>query len=367
MWPDRRIQDMLGIELPIIQAPMAGAGLADLAVAVCTAGGLGSLPCALLSPERLRDQFGIIRQRTTRPVNVNFFCHPPPEPEATREARWQQRLAPYYREFGLDPEIPAPPSNRAPFDDAFCTLIEELRPEVVSFHFGLPERSLLDRVAATGARILSSATTVDEARWLEDAGCHAIIAQGVEAGGHRGMFRTDETATQIGTFALLPQVVDAVRVPVIAAGGIADGRGIAAAFMLGASAVQIGTAYLLTPEATIAEPHRQALAAGPDRATALTNVFTGRPARGIVNRIMQEIGPIAPDAPPFPLAGGALAPLRSASEPDGSEDFMPLWSGQSAGLCRAMPAGKLTRHLADEALARLTQRPKRPDRKGHGQ
>jgi len=357
MWPDRRILDMLGIELPIIQAPMAGAGLADLAVAVCTAGGLGSLPCALLSPGQLRNQFGVIRQRTSRPVNVNFFCHRPPDPDAAREAAWQRGLAPYYRELGLDPEVPAPRSNRAPFDAAFCDIVEELRPEVVSFHFGLPERSLLDRVAATGARIVSSATTVDEARWLEDAGCHAIIAQGFEAGGHRGMFRTDNVATQIGTFALVPQVVDAVRVPVIAAGGIADGRGIAAAFMLGASAVQIGTAYLFTPEATIAEPHRRALAAGPDRATALTNIFTGRPARGIVNRLMHEIGPIARDAPPFPLAGGALAPLRSASEQDGSEDFMSLWSGQAAGLGRAMPADKLTRHLADEALARLAHGP----------
>jgi len=357
MWPDHRIQDLLGIELPIMQAPMAGAGLADLAVAVSEAGGLGSLPCALLAQEQLRNQFGLIRQRTTRPVNVNFFCHRPPEPDVAHEAMWKRRLAPYYRELGLDPEVPAPTSNRAPFDAAFCELIEELRPEVVSFHFGLPERSLLDRVAATGAKILSSATTVDEALWLEAAGCHAIIAQGVDAGGHRGMFRTDDIATQIGTFSLVPQVVDAVRVPVIAAGGIADGRGIAAAFMLGASAVQIGTAYLFTPEATIAEPHRRALASGTDRATALTNVFTGRPARGIVNRIMREIGPIAPEAPPFPLAGGALAPLRSASEPDGSDAFMSLWSGQSAGLARAMAAGELTRHLAKEALARLSQQP----------
>lgn len=346
---------MLGIDLPIIQAPMAGAGLSDLAVAVAEAGGLGSLPCALLTPDQLRTQFGVIRQRTARPINVNFFCHRPATPDAAREAKWRRRLEPYYQEFGLDPNAPVPASNRAPFDEEFCALVEELRPEVVSFHFGLPKQRLLNRVVATGAKIMSSATTVDEARWLEAEGCHAIIAQGAEAGGHRGMFRTEEIATQVGTLSLVPQVVDAVRVPVIAAGGIADGRGIAAAFMLGASAVQIGTAYLFTPEATIAVPHRRALAAGSGRETALTNVFTGRPARGIVNRIMRDVGPIAADAPQFPLAGGALAPLRSASEPGGSEDFMSLWSGQSAGLSRAMPAGDLTRNLADQALALLVR------------
>lgn len=359
MWPDKRMIEMLGIDLPIIQAPMAGAGGTELATAVATAGGLGSLPGALVTPDDLRNQIGIFRQATSAPVNVNFFCHALPDPDPERDAMWQKRLAPYYIELGLDPDAPAPTSNRAPFNDASCSIVEELRPEIVSFHFGLPEDTLLDRVAATGARILSSATTVEEALWLETRGCHAIIAQGFEAGGHRGMFRTNDVATQIGTLSLVPQVVDAVRVPVIAAGGIADGRGIAAAFMLGASAVQIGTAYLFTPEATIAEPHRRALAAGSDRETALTNVFTGRPARGIVNRIMREVGPIAPEAPQFPLAGGALAPLRSASEPEGSEDFMSLWSGQSAGLSRAMPAGELTRNLADHALELLVRAPSR--------
>ncbi|MCX2724011.1 NAD(P)H-dependent flavin oxidoreductase [Roseibium salinum] len=353
MWPDRRIQDLFGIELPIIQAPMAGAGLAELAIAVSEAGGLGSLPCALLDPDQVRSQFGIIRQQTARPINVNFFCHRSPEPDAEQEAAWRRRLAPYYRELDLDPDVPVQASNRSPFDDEFCLLVEDLRPEVVSFHFGLPERRLLDRVLATGANVLSSATTVDEARWLEAEGCHAIIAQGSEAGGHRGMFRTGDVATQIGTFSLVPQVADAVGVPVIAAGGIADGRGIAAAFSLGASAVQIGTAYLFSPEATIAEPHRQALTTAAAHETALTNVFTGRPARSILNRLVREVGPISSTAPAFPLAGGALAPLRAASEPSGSGEFMSLWSGQSARLCRPMAAGELTRRLADEALDRL--------------
>src|SRR5690625_797140 len=355
MWPDQRIQTLLGIELPIIQAPMAGSTWAEMAIAVAEAGGLGSLPCALMDHEKLRNQFGVIRQRTSQPINVNFFCHRQPKPDPSREAQWRRTLAPYYREFGLDPEAPVPASNRAPFDEDFCALVEELRPEVVSFHFGLPERRLLDRVLATGAKVLSSATTVEEARWLEAEGCHAIIAQGAEAGGHRGMFRSDDIATQIGTFSLVPLVVDAVKVPVIAAGGISDGRGIAAAFMLGASAVQVGTAYLFTPEATISEPHRRELAAARGHETALTNIFTGRPARGLVNRIMRELGPMSPDAPAFPLAGGALAPLRRASEETGSGDFMSLWSGQSGGLCKPMPAGDLTRHLAEEALKLLGQ------------
>jgi nitronate monooxygenase len=353
MWPDRRIIELFGIELPIVQAPMAGPVLADLVIAVAEAGGLGSLPCALLTPEQARTELGIIRQRTAKPINVNFFCHEPPETDAQREMAWREKLKPYYIELGLDPAMPAPVSNRAPFDGAFCDVVEEFKPEIVSFHFGLPKPVLLDRVRATGAKIISSATTVAEARWLAERGCDAIIAQGAEAGGHRGMFLTKDVATQIGTFALVPQVVDAVDVPVIAAGGVADARGMAAAFALGASAVQIGTAYLACPEARVSPLHRRALEEAPDDATALTNVFTGRPARSIMNRLMQEIGPIADATPAFPLAGGALMPLREKSEPIGSADFMSLWSGQAARLTRAMPAGALTKHLAQEALAKL--------------
>lgn len=347
MWPDRRILDLVGIELPIIQAPMAGPVFSDMVIAVAEAGGLGSLPCATMNVQQVRTELGIIRQRTDRPVNVNFFCHVPPAIDAAREARWE-RLKPYYVELGLDPDAPVPTSNRTPFDDELCALVEEFRPQVVSFHFGLPEQRLLDRVRATGAKILSSATTV-----AEDRGCDAIIAQGLEAGGHRGLFLNDDLSTQLGTFALVPQVADAVKVPVIAAGGIADARGIVAACALGAAAVQVGTAYLFTPEARLAAPHRAALLGERAEETALTNVFTGRPARGIVNRLMREVGPIAKHAPAFPLAGGALTPLRVASEKTGSGDFMSLWSGQAARLCRELPAGELTRRLADEALARL--------------
>ncbi|WP_395447341.1 NAD(P)H-dependent flavin oxidoreductase [Aminobacter sp. UC22_36] len=355
MWPDRRILDLLGLELPILQAPMAGPVDSEMVIAVSEAGGLGGLPCALMSPEKARTELGIIRQRTSRPININFFCHKPPQEDFAREAVWKQRLEPFYVEMGLDPKTPAPRSARAPFDAAFCDIVEEFRPEVVSFHFGLPDAALLDRVKATGAKVLSSATTADEAVWLEARGCDAIIAQGAEAGGHRGIFLTDDVANQAGTFALVPQVVDAVKVPVIAAGGIADARGIVAAFVLGASAVQIGTAYLFCPEAKVAAPHKAVLRTAKDDHTALTNVFTGRPARGIVNRIMREVGPLSDLAPAFPLAGGALAPLKAKSEPLGSGDFMSLWSGQAARLGREMPAADLTRTLAGEAQALLAR------------
>ena len=359
MWPDRRIQDLFGIELPIVQAPMAGPNLAELAIGAARAGALGSLPCATLSVEQALAQCRQVREATAAPLNLNFFCHRPPAADPAREAAWRERLAGYYREYGLDPSLPTPPSSRAPFDPAYCELVEQVRPQVVSFHFGLPAPPLLERVRATGARIVSSATTVAEARWLEAHGCDAIIAQGAEAGGHRGVFLYDGplkegVSTQVGLFALLPQVVDAVRVPVIAAGGIGDARGIAAAFALGAAAVQLGTAYLFCPEAKLSPLHRQALREARDDGTALTNLFTGRPARGIVNRLMRELGPMSELAPAFPTAGGALAPLRAATEPQGSGDFMSLWSGQAAALsARGLGAGELTVKLAREALARL--------------
>jgi nitronate monooxygenase len=353
MWPDRRLIELFGIEHPIVLAPMAGAMDAELAAEVSAAGGLGSLPCALLTPDALRQQFAKVRARTDKPVNVNFFCHQPPVPNNAREVRWRDRLAPYYRELGIDPSAPVPSSNRAPFDAAFCDIIEELKPQVVSFHFGLPAADLLARVKAAGCRVVSSATTAAEAVWLERRGVDAVIAQGYEAGGHRGMFLTDNLAAQVGTFALVPQVADAVKVPVIAAGGIADARGIAAAFALGAAGVQIGTAYLRSPEAKISVPHRAALRSAADDATVLTNVMTGRPARGIVNRITREVGPVSDLAPEFPLAAGALAPLRAKAEAAGSGDFSPMWSGQAAALGRDLPAGALTKALAAEAQAAL--------------
>ena len=355
-WPDGRILDLFGIDLPIIQAPMAGASTPQMAIAVSEAGGLGSLPCALLSLDQAREALDVIRRGTSRPVNLNFFCHAPPPADAARAMAWRARLAPYYVEQGLDPEAPVPALGRNPFDGDFCALVEAWTPRVVSFHFGLPTEALLSRVKATGAKVISSATTVAEARWLEDHGCDAVIAQGLEAGGHRGNFITEDVARQVGTFALVPQVADAVKVPVIAAGAVADARGIVAALALGASAVQIGTAYLFCPEAKMPAIHLEALKAAADDDTMITNVFTGRPARGIINRLMRELGPLSPLAPGFPLAGGALAPLRAKSEAAGSPDFTNLWSGQAARLARALPAGELTRSLAAEARARLAPR-----------
>ena len=312
-WPDSRLLDLLGIEVPIIQAPMAGAQGGALTAAVSEAGGLGSLPCALLDAGEIRVEFAAIRAATSRPVSVNFFCHTPASTGAgAAEERWRRLLAPFYAELGLDADTLGPDTGLPTFDAERCEVVEELRPEVVSFHFGLPDSRLLAHVQSTGARVLSSATTVEEARWLADRGCDAVIAQGAEAGGHRAMFLAadiTDVATQLGTFTLVPQVVDAVDVAVIAAGGIADDRGIAAAFMLGASGVQIGTAYLFCPEATVSELHAAALRSPAAARTTLTNVFTGRPARSIVTRLMHDVGPLCPDVSPFPLAAGAVLPL----------------------------------------------------------
>lgn len=344
------LQQLLGVDLPIIQAPMAGVQGSALAVAVSNAGGLGSLPCAMLGPDAMRKELAAIRAQTTKPYNVNFFCHAQPEPNAEREAVWRAALSPYFIEYGIDASaIPAGP-GRSPFSAETADALEEFKPAVVSFHFGLPSSELLARVRSWGAKILSSATTVEEARWLEAQGVDAVIAQGLEAGGHRGMFLSEDVGTQVGTFALVRQIVRAVKIPVIAAGGIADAKGVAAAMVLGAAGVQIGTAYMLCPEATTSAVHRAALKSEAARHTALTNVFTGRPARGIVNRIIKELGPISAAAPAFPLATAAIAPLRAAAESRGSGDFSPLWAGQNASGCKEVSAAALTRELAS-ALA----------------
>jgi nitronate monooxygenase len=353
MWPDTRVLNLLGVELPIIQAPMAGANGARLAVAVSEAGGLGSLPCAMLSTDGVRAELRDIGAATRRPFNLNFLCHRPPAADPIKEAAWSDRLAVYYAELGMDPAPGLPPSARGAFDDAMCEVVEEFRPKVVSFHFGLPEERLVRRVKDVGAQVLSSATSVEEAQWLESNGCDAVIAQGYEAGGHQGMFLTADVARQVGTLALVPQIVDAVRVPVIASGGIADGRGVAAAFALGAAAVQIGTAYLRCPEAMTTSLHRSALGNARDNGSVLTNVFTGRPARALVNRFVREAGPLSDLAPAFPVAYGAVAPLRATAEAQGSSDFSPLWCGQAGALAREMPAGDLTRQLASEAMRQI--------------
>ena len=340
------LSELLGIEFPIIQAPMAGVQGSALAIAVSNAGGLGSLPCAMLSPEAMRRELAAIRAQTSRPFNVNFFCHAQPAPDPEREAAWRAALAPYFAEFGIDASAIAPGPGRLAFNAEAADVLAEFTPPVVSFHFGLPSAELLARVRAWGATILSSATTVDEALWLEARGVNAVIAQGLEAGGHRGIFLSEDLSTQVGTFALVPQIAAAVKIPVIAAGGITNANGVAAAMRLGAAGVQIGTSYLLCPESTTSALHRAALKSESSRLTALTNLFTGRPARGIVNRIMRELGPISPVTPRFPMATTAISPLRAKAEALGIGDFSPLWAGQNSSGCREISASLLTRELA---------------------
>ena len=355
MWPDRRIIELFKTEFPIVLAPMAGVMDADLVIAAAQGGALGSLPCAMISAEKAREQVHIIRQRVSAPINLNFFCHKPVDVDPVREAGWKRRLEAYYAELGLDPAAPFSAANRVPFDAAMCEVVEELKPDVVSFHFGLPDRALLQRVNAVGCLVMGCATIVREAIWLEENGADVIIAQGAEAGGHRGMFLTEDIAEQPGTFALVPQIVDAVKVPVIAAGGIADGRGIAAAFALGAAGVQIGSAYLRCPESKVSAPARVALAQACDDSTVITNVMTGRPARGVPNRLMREVGPISSDTPGFPHAATALAPLKAAAEKLGKVDFTNLWAGQAVAMGRDVSATELTRALAASALARMSE------------
>ena len=342
------ICQLFNTDLPIIQAPMAGVQGCALAVAVSNAGGLGSLPCAMLSTAAIASEIQAIQAQTTRPFNVNFFCHTAPTPNAPKDHAWRALMTAYYSELSLDPTNAAPASARHPFNQEMADLVSQFRPPVVSFHFGLPAPDLLQQVRSCGAKIMSSATTVEEALWLEAQGVDAVIAQGLEAGGHRGMFLTQDLLSQVGTFALLPQMVKAVKTPVIAAGGIADAQGIRAALALGAAGVQVGTAYLLCPEANTSAVHRAALKTDAARVTALTNIYTGRPARGIVNRLMKELGPIHAAAPDFPLASGASAPLRAKAESLGVADFTPLWAGQNVSGCREISAGELTRALASQ-------------------
>jgi len=353
MWPDDRILKLFGIDVPILQAPMGRFVSPEMVVAVSEAGGLGGLGLANSAPDKARADLGVVRQRISQPINANFMCHSPPSDNPASQAAWQKLLAPYYAELDIDTNTLKPTSSVYAFNQEMCDLVVEFRPEIVSFHFGLPEKDLLAQVKETGAKVISSATTVDEARWLEAEGCDAIIAQGYEAGGHRGTFLTDDISTQAGTMALVPQVVDAVTIPVIAAGGITDARGIVAALALGASAVQMGTAYLFCPEANVPPLYRAALKKAKDNGTVLTNVVSGRPARVLINRFVREVGPMSNVAPEFPLAGVGLAPLRAKSEALGSTDFTSLLSGQSAPLGRELPAGELTRRLAAEALAKL--------------
>lgn len=355
-WTDHRLMELLQVDHPLLLAPMAGSGGSKLAIAVARAGGLGSIPCASISAEKVISEVTTFRDAIDAPINLNFFAHTPRKPTAEENQRWLKRLAPYFEEFSIPPPSSSASSGgRAPFDEAMCRLVEDMKPEVVSFHFGLPHENLLKRVRATGAKIIASATTVSEGIWLSKHGIDAVIAQGYEAGGHRGNFLANDMSAQPGLFALLPQLVDAVDIPVIAAGAVADGRGMAAALMLGASGVQVGTAFLLSSESIAAPVHKSALKGAKDDNTALTNVLTGRPARGVINRVMKEIGPLTSDAPPFPLAGGPLGPLKEITEKKGQGDFQPLWSGQSGGMAKEGSAESIALAIIQDAIDHLSR------------
>jgi nitronate monooxygenase len=337
---------MTGARVPVVQAPMANFAGTELAIAAMDAGGVGSLPCAVLDAEAVIAQAATVRAAANGPLNLNFFCHMlGPEPD---ERAWRAALAPFYAGEGIAPPTTAAPLRR-PFDAAMADAVGTVRPEIVSFHFGLPDEDLLDQVKATGALVFGCATNIAEARHLAERGCDAVIAQGFEAGGHAGHFLAGHRP--VGLIALVPQIVDAIHVPVIAAGGIADERGVAAAIALGAAAVQVGTAYLRTPEARPSAVHRRHLESATADDSVFTNVFTGGLARGLRNRAIDTIGPVNDAAPPFPYASAALAPLRAHAESEGRGDFSPLWAGQGVALARTESAAALSERLGAAALS----------------
>ena len=336
---------LTGARLPIVQAPMANFAGVALAIAARRAGGVGSLPCAVLDAEAVVAQTRAVRAAASGPLNLNFFAHhfgPIPD-----DAAWRATLAPFYATEGVGPPD-APPPLRRPFDEAAADAVAQVRPEIVSFHFGLPETALLDRVRASGALIFGNATNVAEARHLAERGCDAIIAQGFEAGGHAGHFLGEHRP--VGLFALVPQIADATGLPIIAAGGIADARGAAAAIALGAAAIQVGTAYLVAPESNASAVHRAALARASAHDSVFTNLFSGGLARGLRNRLIDTLGAVDPGAPPFPFASAALANLKAHAEADGRGDFSSLWAGQGVALARTESAETITQKLGGAAL-----------------
>ena len=352
MWPRNDFVELLGIAHPIVQAPMSGFTTPVLAAAVCNAGGLGSLGCATLPATAIREQVAAVRQATNRPFNINFFVHTSPVAAAEAIERVRAGLAPYFSGLDLGP-VPEPAEPFAPFSDERLDLVLELRPRVVSFHFGLPSAAAVHRIKDAGSVIMSSATTVAEARALAANGADVVIAQGFEAGGHRGSFSDSPGTGMVGTMALVPQIVDAVNIPVIAAGGIADGRGIAAAFALGASGVQLGTAFLGCPETAVPPLYRAQLRSATDDATELTRAFTGRPARALRNRFVADMADA--EVLGFPLQASVVAPLWQAADETARAQLAPFWAGQAAALTREAPAAEVVDKLVAEAQAALSR------------
>ena len=348
MWNDKRAVELLDIEHPIIQAPMAGPANPKLVAAVCEAGGLGGLGAAGESPDGLRSAIREIRSLTARPFNVNLFNRSTEayDSESRPGPRLSELLEIYHAEMGLGP-IPAPVPLFGPADDQLEVLIEEGVP-VISFHFGVDAQTVA-KAQESGAKILCSATTVDEARVLEEAGVDAIIAQGAEAGGHRGTFQGDYRQALVGTLALVPRVLDEVSVPVIAAGGIMDARGVVACIALGASAVQLGTAFLGCPEATVTPPWRDALEEAEAQETVVTEVFSGKPARGLRNRYVDELEALDEPLLPYPAQYSVSRELRKESARRSDPSFVAMWAGQGVGLFKRLPAAELVSRLVADS------------------
>lgn len=339
-----------GVEFPIIQAPMVGVSTPKLAAAVSNAGGLGSIGIGASTPEQARAMISETRVLTNKPFNVNLFCHRPAMANAQREAAWLEYLRPYFAEFGATPPAELKEIYKSFLqDEAMLELLLSERPAVVSFHFGLPPQEQIRALKQAGIILLASATTPAEAALVEEAEVDFIVAQGIEAGGHRGVFEPEQGDAGIGTLPLVRLIAKQTRLPVIAAGGIMDGQGIAAAMALGASAVQLGTAFILCPESSANAAYRQTMKSERARHTQITSVISGRPARGIINRIFSEVGAPGPyRLPDYPITYDAAKALHAAASARGNNDFAVQWAGQGAALAREMPAAELIRTLVEE-------------------
>jgi nitronate monooxygenase len=343
------LTSLLGIRHPIIQAPMAGFGTPQLAAAVTDAGGLGSLALGAGTAAQAESTITALQALTGGPFNVNLFTHAPAQPDAAREARWLAYLAPHFARMGQAPPTALREIYRSFLADPdMLEVLVRTRPAVVSFHFGLPTAQQIDALHGAGCVLMATATNPAEARAIEAAGIDIVVAQGYEAGGHRGIFDPSVPDPALGTFALVRLLAKAVRIPVVAAGGIMDGQGIAASLRLGASGVQMGTAFLACPEANTSAHHR-ALLAQPELGTAVTATISGRPARGIINRFFSEIGgPGHPPAPDYPIAYDAAKALHAAASSKGLDDYSVNWAGQAYALARPMPAAQLVALLVEE-------------------
>ena len=351
MFPSTAFTKLAGVEYPILGAPMAGASTADLTVAISEAGGMGPLAAAALSPEAIRNEVATVRKRTSKPFNINLFVLGQAKADPQQVARALELLAPIREELGLAPGTPL--EKYCPDNAAQMEAVLEARPALASFTFGILSKEQVAAFQARGILVMGTATTVAEARAWESVGADLVCAQGSEAGAHRGTFLGDAEGSLVGTMALVPQMVDAVRIPVIAAGGIMDGRGIAAALMLGAAGVQMGTAFLSSPESGISAAWREALRGAKDDSTRVSRIYSGRHARGIVNEFMRKLTPVVDDVPPYPIQNALTQPIRQAAAKAGRGEYLSLWAGQGAAMGRGIPAAELFAALVRETYEAL--------------